>query len=770
MILSLQAHLMFRKKLSQKRKQRNQNSSYSSLEPRLLLSADIDPARNLVDNGNFESLALPEFVAFSDDDPNNTHFLSIRNLSSPMSRVVELDSIFGNQESLRQIIDTETGRDYVVSFDLRGTNGRAGDTADTNDVEVIIGGQSFGTFTGIDRWQTINIGFVADSDTTSIEFRESSIVSDGRGIFLDHISVTGIHEITIDNGSLETVGSQFGDGDFVADEVPGFGAIGTDRIGIATNTDAFHGSNALALNATTQNDRVYQAINTEDGGSYFATFAIRDASPGNDVEANVRVRWNNQHVGSFVGTSEWQTYGVHVQSDSDLTALVFREAGAAGPNDVQIDDVHIYRIDSLTSDLFLDLNGNEAGRNNRLDYIENSETNVTEELNVANANGSTFTSATARILNYTGSETLVANTSGTRIQASFNDSNGILRLVGRDSFANYRNVLRSLTFVDSNDDPTAGERQVLVSVADRSVVSERSEATLDVIPVNDAPVLTALPDVPLSANSPLTVSVGAIDPDDPNLNFSLQVNGDTEIFGDSLPTISAQGQIQLEALFHGSADITVTATDGSGETDQFTFNVDVPFTPPSGPIPDNFVPFSGQRQLAGTTPSLRNNIYDSAPAFNINTAQNYWAYIETADGEIVIDLFENDAPLTVNNFVNLALDGFYDGVTFHRVIQNFVAQGGDPTGTGSGGPGYQFVDELNNGHEFDGFGQLAMANSGPNTNGSQFFFTLNNNPAFAGEHTIFGEVVSGADVLNSVAFTNGSNVPEVIQRIRIEIT
>ena len=208
-----------------------------------------------------------------------------------------------------------------------------------------------------------------------------------------------------------------------------------------------------------------------------------------------------------------------------------------------------------------------------------------------------------------------------------------------------------------------------------------------------------------------------------------------------MPTIAANGQIQLEAVIPGEAEITVTVTDSSGESDQFTFDVNVPFTPPAGAVPADFVPFSGQRQLAGTDPVLRNNIYDSAPEFNLEAGRDYRAIVETADGEIVVDLFENESPLTVNNFVNLALDGFYDGVTFHRVIDGFVAQGGDPSGTGGGGPGYQFVDELNNGLNFNGFGQLAMANSGPNTNGSQFFFTLSDNPSFAGNHTIFGEII-----------------------------
>ena len=196
--------------------------------------------------------------------------------------------------------------------------------------------------------------------------------------------------------------------------------------------------------------------------------------------------------------------------------------------------------------------------------------------------------------------------------------------------------------------------------------------------------------------------------------------------------------------------------------------VNVPFEEPSGNVPNDFQQFSGERQLSNVTPNLRNEIYDSAPEMTIDTNLDYQAVIETSDGIIRVDLFESESPITVNNFVNLAEDGYYDGLTFHRVLPNFVAQGGDPTGVGSGGPGYQFVDELNNGLVFSGFGQLAMANSGPNTNGSQFFFTLNENPAFAGEHTIFGDVIQGENVLLDVNLTS-SGVAEIIQRVTIEV-
>ena len=129
----------------------------------------------------------------------------------------------------------------------------------------------------------------------------------------------------------------------------------------------------------------------------------------------------------------------------------------------------------------------------------------------------------------------------------------------------------------------------------------------------------------------------------------------------------------------------------------------------------------------------------------IDPKKSYTATFQTEAGEIVIQLFAAKAPVTVNNFVFLARQGFYDGTTFHRVIPGFMAQGGDRTGSGSGGPGYRFQDEFNNGMAFDRAGLLAMANAGPGTNGSQFFITYAATPHLTNKHTIFGEVTSGLD-------------------------
>jgi len=143
--------------------------------------------------------------------------------------------------------------------------------------------------------------------------------------------------------------------------------------------------------------------------------------------------------------------------------------------------------------------------------------------------------------------------------------------------------------------------------------------------------------------------------------------------------------------------------------------------------------------------------YSSPPPMVIDPNKQYRATFHTVRGDFTAELFARQAPVTVNNFVFLAREGFYDGTTFHRVISGFMAQGGDPTGTGTGGPGYQFKDEpgaLAGKH--DGAGILSMANAGANTNGSQFFITFGPTPHLNGKHGVFGRVVSGMDVVNSI--------------------
>ncbi|MCB0033213.1 MAG: peptidylprolyl isomerase [Anaerolineales bacterium] len=154
----------------------------------------------------------------------------------------------------------------------------------------------------------------------------------------------------------------------------------------------------------------------------------------------------------------------------------------------------------------------------------------------------------------------------------------------------------------------------------------------------------------------------------------------------------------------------------------------------------------------------------------IDTSKTYQAVITLENGgEMVLNLYDDIAPITVNNFVYLANQGFYDGTVFHRVMADFMAQGGDPTGTGTGGPGYQFEDEFDPSLRFDRRGLLAMANAGPGTNGSQFFITFDPASHLNDAHTIFGELIQGDDVLSSITIRQPGSAtpPDVIEKIEI---
>jgi peptidyl-prolyl cis-trans isomerase B (cyclophilin B) len=142
--------------------------------------------------------------------------------------------------------------------------------------------------------------------------------------------------------------------------------------------------------------------------------------------------------------------------------------------------------------------------------------------------------------------------------------------------------------------------------------------------------------------------------------------------------------------------------------------------------------------------------WTTPPPMQIDSTKSYLATIQTEKGDMVFQLFADKAPNTVNNFIFLAREGFYDGVIFHRVIANFMVQSGDPTGTGSGGPGYRFADEFHPTLKHNKPGILSMANAGPGTNGSQFFITHVPTPWLDNKHTVFGMLVNGTEVLNTI--------------------
>lgn len=157
-------------------------------------------------------------------------------------------------------------------------------------------------------------------------------------------------------------------------------------------------------------------------------------------------------------------------------------------------------------------------------------------------------------------------------------------------------------------------------------------------------------------------------------------------------------------------------------------------------------------------PAQQPQSYNSPVPMVIDINKKYTAVIKTAKGDLTLELYPQDAPVTVNNFVTLARKGFYNGLTFHRVIPGFMAQGGDPSGNGTGGPGYKFQDEFS--QRTHVAGALSMANSGPNTNGSQFFICYEPQPHLNGKHTVFGQLTQGMDVLKRLV--NGDKMNEVV--------
>jgi cyclophilin family peptidyl-prolyl cis-trans isomerase len=155
----------------------------------------------------------------------------------------------------------------------------------------------------------------------------------------------------------------------------------------------------------------------------------------------------------------------------------------------------------------------------------------------------------------------------------------------------------------------------------------------------------------------------------------------------------------------------------------------------------------------------------------LEKGKDYRAVVETNKGTMVLDLYQDKTPMTVNNFVFLVRNGYYDGIVFHRVLEDFMAQTGDPTGTGRGGPGYKFGDETNTNLSHNAKGVLSMANAGPGTNGSQFFILFKPQPHLDGRHTVFGKVVEGAEVLDKLTRIDpsrpGGTQPDVMTQVYI---
>ena len=796
------------------RKRRSPNRlDFSQLEDRQLLAAnlssglqvpnDLPTETNLITNGEFET--FDQGSAFSvtnefgttrflpgdqvtgwnvdDGDGDGNSLINLLTFDNDRGTILDLDSIPDQDDRVFQDISTEAGQQYLLAFDFRNSPLIDGNTDNsTNDFEVYWNGDLIASMTGGDFFQTAAFTVVGASDNpdgdvageqvlSRLEFRdgrEGDRGGDGRGSLIDCVRLTAITPASAVNGGFENVGDGSGP-DFAPEDVEGFSVFNfaDDAEPRVIQIDQFQpgdtaseGENFLSLNSDSDLiDQVFQDIDTEAGRTYYVTFDYRTDPDSTADPDQLRVRWNNAWAATFVGTSQWQSVGILLDADSDLTRLNFREAGAdtgdgAGP---QIDNLQIFTVDQVVNDLAIDLNGSADGTQVTQNFTENgAPVEVAPNLVISHDSGIGLTSVAFGLLARPADPTELLSFDADAVQAAgltsrYDSTFGLLTLDGDATIAEYQTVLRTLTYQNSAEVFTAGEREIGVFLIDDAIqvggnTSEQGFATITLTNQNDAPTLAAIEDQSIAFGDVLQFQLDATDIDGDELTFAVAVPGLPATA--SQPTISSDGEFSLIATEAGTFEVVVTAIDAADVVSEQTFDITV----------SEFVPFEGIGALSNVPGPQKVGIFTEAPPQNIDTDSTFDAILETTAGTIEIRLLDDESPTFVNNFVNLARDGFYDGLIFHRVLEGFVAQGGDPRGTGTGGPGYQIPDEVGNTIPFDSRGQLSFANSGNNTTGSQFFITFDQTNLNTNQFSVFGNVTEGDSVLDQIVRTATSTI------------
>ena len=793
---------------------------YSHLENRQLLAANLSsglqvpnalpPATNLITNGEFSTFdqgdafsvtnefATARFLPgaqvagwnVTDGDGDGDSVVNLISFNNERGTILEIDSTAGQDDRVFQDINTVAGQEYLLAFDFR--NSQLDGTADpsTNDFEVFWNGELVASMTGGDFWQTAAFtvtGAANDSGLSRLEFRdgrEGNRGGDGRGALIHCVGLSEVTSAPVVNGGFEDVGTGAGP-NFVPDNVAGWSVFNfaddaSPRViqvnEFQTGETPIEGQNYLSVNSDSSLiNHVFQDIATSSGETYYVTFSYR-TDPASTAEAEqLRVRWNGEWAATFVGDSDWQSVGILLDADSDLSRLSFREAGeqpGAGAG-VHIDDLQIFTVDQVVNDLSIDLNGTGDDDTITQNFTEgNAPLPVAPNLVVSHESGTQFSSATVALLGSPVGSTEVLAFDADAVQAAGLTSEydavvGVLTLEGDATIAQYQTVLRTVTYQNTAETFSIVQREIGFELADDSIPSgdtnsEQVVAVVSLSEQNDAPVLATIQDQTAGFGEIVEFQVDADDLDGDTLDFAVSIDGLAAI--SAQPTISDSGEFSLIATEAGTFEVTVTATDAANQVAQQTFDLTV----------GEFIPFEGIGALSNIPGPLRQGIYTEAPPQNIDTNNTFDAILDTDVGEIQIRLLASESPTFVNNFVNLARDGFYDGLVFHRVIDGFVAQGGDPLGTGTGGPGFQIPDEVGNTIPFDSGGQLSFANSGNNTTGSQFFITFDQTGLNNSQFSVFGNVTAGDDVLDQIVRTQVGNstpipgtTPTIINSITI---
>ena len=781
-----------------------------------MLAGDLPDGVNLIFNGDFESFTndessnvVNEFAtarfygsdlvpgwSVADGDGDSAQRINLLTFDNDRGTVLDVDSIPGQDDRLFQDVNVRVGQQYLFSFDYLNPDQVEGlsDPA-TNGFEVYYNGQLLGALDGVNVFQRASFvvtgaandsaGSTVDGDSVAarFEFRDGSSGDrggDGRGSLIDAVSLIAVSEQPVVNGDFENVDSA--GTSFSPDETDGFSVFSFDDdtedrlIQVLSDDDgdtSDPGNRFLNLNSSSELlDQVFQNLATEAGESYYVTFDLR-VDPTSDLSPDeLRVRFDNEFAATIIGTDQWQSFGVVVNASSDISRLTFREAGedlgdGASP---QIDNLRFYQIDSVAppvNDLLVDANGAGDGLNAEAVFqVNGGPQSIASDVVLSHDSGTTLNFALIALVgdSISTAESLAVDTSSTNIVAEFNSQSGELILQGQATLAEYQQVIRSLVYNTTADNPV--DRLVGISITDSNIVdgTNFSQRQLVDVEIGQSLTLAAIGDQTLGFGQALSLSLDASSAAGDDTGLSFEIVEDGSIAGGL--SVSDAGELTLPVASQaGSFDVVVAVTDVAGQRVEQSFVIDVA----------EFVPFEGVGALSNIPPEQRSNIYSSPPPQNIDTSLTYDAVLDTSEGEVRIRLLDDESPTFVNNFINLAQDGFYDGLTFHRVIDGFVGQGGDPLGTGFGGPGFEIPDEVGNDIEFTSRGQLSFANAGNNTTGSQFFITfeptfLNNN-----QFSVFGNVTSGDAVLDQLTRTETNNIPipgvepSVINSIRIEV-
>lgn len=775
----------------------------ANLSSGLQVPNDLPPGTNLITNGEFESFeqgSAPSVINDSatarflpgdqvegfgviDGDGDGNSVINLQTFSNDRGTILDLDSLPGQDDRVFQDITTEAGQQYLLAFDFRNSPLIDGSTdTSTNDFEVFWNGNLIASMTGGDFWQTAALTVSGASNDPSndvdgenvlarLEFRDGrqgDRGGDGRGSLIHCVRLTAVNSATIVNGGFEDVGEGSGP-DFSPGDVDGFSVFNfpNDAQPRAIQVESFQpdeiaieGENYLSVNSDSSLiDQVFQDVQAVAGQIYYVTFQYR-TDPNSSAPADqLRVRWNDAWAATFVGTDQWQSVGILLDADSDLTRLNFREAGedtgdGAG---VHIDDVQIFAVAEIVNDLTLEFDGDAPGTTATVNFDEDSSpVEVAANLTVSHPSGTGLTEATVAILGAPAETTElitveVAAVEAAGLTAQYDATTGVLTVQGDASVDQYQTVLRTVRYQNTAQSFNDASRAIGFQVSDDAIesgstTSQQAIVTVTLTEQNDAPTLAAIEDLTVGFGEVVQFQTDAGDVDGDELSFAVSVAGLDAAA--SQPTISSDGEFSLIPTQAGTFEVTLSATDTAQTVTEQRFEITV----------QEFVPFEGVGALSNVPGDQKIGIYTEAPPLNIDTESTFDAILETDAGTIEIRLLDDESPTFVNNFVNLARDGFYDGLVFHRVIDGFVAQGGDPAGTGTGGPGFQIPDEIGNTIPFNSRGQLSFANSGNNTTGSQFFITFDQTNLNTGQFSVFGNVTAGDEVLDQIVRTATSTI------------